>query len=164
MAYQNIVNIESYSLTGRSPLYRLEEFFEHQDTELLLGKKTDPLQFSDYTVGRVLDRIYDYGTMKLFSQIAMQALTTFRIDRRHLSFDTTSVSVQGDYALYSKENGNDDVMKIVHGHSKDHRPDLKQFMVKMLCVDRTIPVFGAAEDGNASDKIVNTALNRTSAF
>ena len=53
------------TLTGRSPLYRLEEFFEHQDTELLLGKKTDPLLFSDYTVGRVLDRIYDYGTIKL---------------------------------------------------------------------------------------------------
>lgn len=146
------------TLTGRSPLYRLEEFFDHQDTELLLGKKTDPLQFSDYTVGRVLDRIYDYGTMKLFSQIAMQALTSFKIDRRHLSFDTTSVSVQGDYALYSTENGSDEVMKIVYGHSKDHRPDLKQFMVKMLCVDRTIPVFGATEDGNASDKIVNNEV------
>ena len=146
------------TLTGRSPLYRLEEFFEHQDTELLLGKKTDPLQFSDYTVGRVLDRIYDYGTMKLFSQIAMQALTSFEIDRRHLSFDTTSVSVQGDYALYSSDNSNDEVMKIVYGHSKDHRPDLKQFMVKMLCVDRTIPVFGATEDGNASDKIVNNEV------
>lgn len=146
------------TLTGRSPLYRLDEFFEHQDTELLLGKKADPLQFSDYTVGRVLDRIYEYGTMKLFSQIAMQALTSFKIDRRHLSFDTTSVSVQGDYALYSSENGNNEVMKIVHGHSKDHRPDLKQFMVKMLCVDRTIPVFGATEDGNASDKTVNNEV------
>ena len=113
------------TLTGRSPLYRLEEFFEHQDTELLLGKKTDPLQFSDYTVGRVLDRIYDYGTMKLFSQIAMQALTTFRIDRRHLSFDTTSVSVQGDYAQYSSENSNDDVIKIVY-------PIFLNFPIKMV--------------------------------
>jgi hypothetical protein len=25
------------TLSGRSPLYRLEEFFAHQDTELLLG-------------------------------------------------------------------------------------------------------------------------------
>jgi len=146
------------TLTGRSPLYRLNEFFEHQDTELLLGKKVNPLNFTDYTVGRVLDRIYEFGTMKLFSEIAMRALTLFKIDSRHLSFDTTSVSVQGDYFLYSKENGSDDVMKIVHGHSKDHRPDLKQFMVKMLCVDRTIPVFGATEDGNASDKIVNNEV------
>ena len=49
-------------------------------------------------------------------------------------------------------------MKIVYGHSKGHRPDLKQFMVKMLCVDRTIPVFGATEDWNASDKIVNNEV------
>jgi hypothetical protein len=29
------------TLSGRSPLYRLAEFFEHQDTELLLGKEVE---------------------------------------------------------------------------------------------------------------------------
>jgi len=146
------------TLTGRSPLYRLDDFFEHQDTELILGKKTDPLKFSDYTVGRVLDRIYDYSAVKVFSEISMRALDYFKIDRRHVSFDTTSVSVQGDYLLYSDQRDDDNIMKIVHGHSKDHRPDLKQFLVKMLCVDRTIPVFGQTEDGNASDKTINNEV------
>jgi len=146
------------TLTGRSPLYRLDEFFEHQDTELILGKKTDPSKFSDYTVGRVLDRIHEYGSVKVFSEISMRALDYFKIDRRHVSFDTTSVSVQGDYLSYSKQREAEDVMKIVHGHSKDHRPDLKQFLVKMLCVDRTIPVFGQTEDGNASDKTINNEV------
>ena len=49
-------------------------------------------------------------------------------------------------------------MNIVHGHSNDHRPDLKQFLVKMLCVDRTRPVFGQTEDGNASDKVINNKV------
>lgn len=146
------------TLTGRSPLYKLNKFFEHQDTELLLGKKVDPLSFSDHTVGRVLDRIHDYGAMKTFSEIAMRALNYFNISQKHLSFDTTSVTVQGDYLLYSKEKGSDNTMKIVHGHSKDHRPDLKQFLVKMLCVDRTIPVFGQTEDGNGSDKTINNEV------
>ena len=146
------------TLTGRNPLYKLNKYFEYQDTELLLGKKVDPLKFSDHTVGRVLDRIHDYGAMKVFSQISLQALKQFNIDRSHLSFDTTSVSVHGDYSLYSKESNNSDTMNIVHGHSKDHRPDLKQFLVKMLCVDRTIPVFGQTEDGNASDKIINNKV------
>ncbi len=88
----------------------------------------------------------------------MRALNYFNISHKHLSFDTTSVTVQGDYLLYSKEKGPDDTMNIVHGHSKDHRPDLKQFLVKMLCVDRTIPVFGQTEDGNASDKTVNNEV------
>ena len=146
------------TLTGRSPLYRLDEFFEGQDTELLLGKIIDPLKFSDYTVGRVLDRIYDHGTVKLFSEISLRALDQFNIDRRHVSFDTTSVSVQGDYMLYSGQNDDSNVMNIVHGHSKDHRPDLKQFLVKMLCVDGTIPVFGQTENGNASDKTINNEI------
>jgi transposase len=146
------------TLTGRSPLYRLDEFFEHQDTELILGKKTDPSKFSDYTVGRVLDRIYEYGAVKVFSEVSMRALDYFKIDRRHVSFDTTSVSVQGDYLSYSEQRDDEDIMKIVHGHSKDHRPDLKQFLVKMLCVDRTIPVFGQTEDGNASDKTINNEV------
>ena len=146
------------TLTGRSPLYRLDTFFEDQDTELLLGKETDPSKFSDHTVGRVLDRIYDYGTMKLFSEISMKALDQFNIDNRHVSFDTTSVSVQGDYMLYSDKDDDSNVMNIVHGHSKDHRPDLKQFLVKMLCVDGTIPVFGQTENGNASDKTINNEV------
>jgi hypothetical protein len=41
------------TLSGRSPLYRLEEFFAHQDTALLLGKAIAPGAFDDDTVGRV---------------------------------------------------------------------------------------------------------------
>src|SRR5918998_193630 len=42
------------TLSGRSPLYRLEEFFAHQDTELLLGKALPSHAFTDDAVGRVL--------------------------------------------------------------------------------------------------------------
>jgi hypothetical protein len=52
------------TLSGRSPLYRLEEFFAHQDTALLLGQTIAPEAFNDDTVGRILERLYDTGTMK----------------------------------------------------------------------------------------------------
>ena len=55
------------TLSGRSPLYRLQEFFAHQDTALLLGKTVAPEAFHDDTVERVLDRLYDTGTMKVFT-------------------------------------------------------------------------------------------------
>ena len=45
------------TLSGRSPLYRLEEFFTHQDPALLLGKAIPPETFQDDTVGRVLERL-----------------------------------------------------------------------------------------------------------
>jgi hypothetical protein len=41
------------TLSGRSPLYRLEEFWASQDIPLLLGKAVPPGAFADDTVGRV---------------------------------------------------------------------------------------------------------------
>ena len=50
------------TLSGRTPLYRLEEFFREKDTELVLGHDVKPELFCDYNVGRVLDKLYDTGT------------------------------------------------------------------------------------------------------
>ena len=50
------------------------------------------------------------------------------------------------------------LLKITYGHSKAKRPDLKQFLVSMLCVDRNVPVFGKTEDGNGSDKTINNEI------
>ena len=85
------------TLSGRSPLYRLEECFAQQDTALLLGKSVAPEAFHDDTVGRVLDRLYEIGTMKLFTACAVRADQVFGLDKRYVHFDTTSVSVYGEY-------------------------------------------------------------------
>ncbi len=145
------------TLSERTPLYRLDEFFKDQDTELLLGKKVNSAVFNDYNVGRTLDKAYEIGAIRIFSAISKQAVDVFEIDNRHVSFDTTSVSVFGDYDLY-KDGEESSILKITHGHSKDKRPDLKQFLVSMLCVDRNVPVFGKTEDGNGSDKTINNEI------
>jgi transposase len=138
------------TLSGRNPLYRLEEFFEDQDTELLLGKKVDAKRFNDINVGRFIDQVFGVGAVKIFKVISVRAVSEFGLNCRHVHFDTTSRSVYGEYEPY----GNDP-FEITYGHSKDHRPDLKQFLISMLCVDRNVPVFGKIEDGNASDKSLN---------
>ncbi len=140
------------TLSGRTSLYRLEEFFQEKDAELILGHDVKPELFCDYNVARVLDKIFDTGTQKVFSQIAQNAIGVFDIDPRRLHFDTTSISVFGDYDFV------DPPLKITYGHSKDKRPDLKQFLISMLCVDRNIPILGTTEDGNASDKTLNNEL------
>ena len=43
------------TLSGRSPLYRLERFAGSVDTELLLGKEVSAGAFNDTTLGRALD-------------------------------------------------------------------------------------------------------------
>ncbi len=145
------------TLSGRTPLYRLDEFFASQDTELLLGKCVDPEKFSDYNVGRVLDKAYAVGSMKIFSEISRRAVVEFDIDGRHVRFDTTSFNVYGNYSNYSKDSSGEPFL-ITFGKSKDHRPDLKQFLISMLCVDHNIPIFGKVEDGNGSDKNINNRI------
>lgn len=145
------------TLSGRSPLYRLEEFFESQDTELLLGKPIEAKSFNDDNVGRFLDKLYDAGTMKLFTEIAQRAVKHFGLNCRHVHFDTTSVSVFGAYNVASQmETGLP--YEITYGYSKDHRADLKQFLISMLCIERNVPIFGALEDGNGSDKTLNNGI------
>jgi transposase len=143
------------TLSGRSPLYRLEEFFAHQDTELLFGKALPPHAFTDDTVGRVLDHLYDMGTMKLFTACAVRAVMRFGLERRYVHFDTTSRSVWGDYQFAEEQAL---PFHVTYGYSKDKRPDLKQFVLSTLCVDRAVPIWGKLEDGNASDKALNTTL------
>jgi transposase len=146
------------TLSGRSPLYRLEEFFTHQDTVLLLGKPVTPSAFDDDTVGRVLDRLYDTGTMKVFTACAVRADQVFHFDKRYVHFDTTSVTVYGDYLPPEESEEQKQPFRITYGYSKDKRPDLKQFVFATLCVDRAVPIWGKPEDGNASDKTVNNTL------
>jgi transposase len=99
------------TLSGRTPLYRLKDAFAENDTELLLGTRVDPERLCDYNLARVLDRIYEAGTQKIFTQLAQNAIGGFSIDtRRLLHYDTTSISVYGDYEMTEPFN-------ITYGHS-----------------------------------------------
>jgi transposase len=65
--------------------------------------------------------------------------------------------VYGDYDLYGEETHNQPFV-ITFGFSKDHRPDLKQLVHSLLCVDAGIPIYSQCENGNLSDKVVNRNL------
>lgn len=147
------------TLTGRSPLFRLEDSFAHLDVELLLGEGISVVQLNDDAVGRVLDRLYEVGTNKILSAVALRAVKLFDLDVSHVHQDTTSRSVYGDYEL--REEGDSlPPFLITHGFSKDKRPDLKQLIHSLLCVDDGIPIYTKCEDGNASDKVINKNLIR----
>jgi Domain of unknown function (DUF4277) len=85
------------TLSGRSPLSRLEEFFTHDDTVLRLGRDLPPQVFNDDHVGRVLDRLEATGTMKICTACAVRADMLCGFDQPYVHCDTTSKSVYGDY-------------------------------------------------------------------
>jgi len=145
------------TLSGRSPLYRLEDSFGGSDLELLLGVDIPSSKLNDDAVGRVLDRLWETGTGKILTAVALGAVKKFSLDTRRVHHDTTSLTVYGDYDLYSDPD-HGQPMVITYGFNKDHRPDLKQLVQSLLCVDHGIPIWSTWEDGNESDKTINKKL------
>ena len=135
-------------LETRFPLYRMSEFYRGRDCEGLLGVGADAL--NDDNLGRALDLVYRAGTWNIFSEVGLNAFRAFGLDGSEVHHDTTSVSVWGEY-----RGSGAGAVRLAYGHSKDRQPDLKQFIVSLLCVERDIPVQASLHDGNASDKKIN---------
>jgi transposase len=58
------------------------------------------------------------------------------------------MEVSGEYMLDDQK-----VPLVTFGHSKDHRPDLKQFMMSLICSqDGDVPLLAQTIAGNTSDK------------
>jgi len=62
-----------------------------------------------------------------FSLVSQQACEIEQVNKTLNSLDTTSYSLTGEYAFYNKDS-DEYIIKITHGHSKFHRPDLKQVL------------------------------------
>jgi transposase len=145
------------TLSGRRPLYRLHEFFEGRDTHMLLGREIAAEAFNDDIVGRTLDGIFETGSLKIFTEISLKACELYELNARCGNFDTTSFSLWGQYEAAADERA----PRVARGYSKDKRPDLKQLMFSLLCVEGNIPVMGAVIDGNKADtKANNTQLEQ----
>lgn len=145
------------TLTGRNPLYRLEEFMRGEDIELLTGEPHSSDAFSDTNVARAMDAVFEVGASNILTEIGISAVRNFGVDISSVSYDTTSTSVWGDYRHCEEEVPPPGPI-LCHGHSKDRHPELKQFMTELLCVDRGVPIFGRTLDGNSSDKKSNNRI------
>ena len=115
------------TLSGRSPLYRFERFVSELDTELLLGEEVTAEKFNDDALGRVLSRLCEVGTGRIFTAIIVRVVKLFELDTSHVHHDTTSHTVYGDYELYDDPDHGQPFV-ITYGFNKYHRPDLKQIV------------------------------------
>ena len=97
-------------------------------------------------MGRTLDWLYEHDVTTLFAGLAFQARRRFGIQAQHLHIDTTSFSVSGDYAI--EEEGDPLPLAITYGYSRDHREDLKQWMLALATThDGDVPLFLSATAG-----------------
>ena len=111
-------------LSGRTPLYRVENFLSEQDVEFLLGEVVPAHAFNDSTLARSLDAIFIAGTSKIMTELGVRATDAFHLDPTVASYDTTSTTVWGAYSECESEQPPEGPC-ITYGHSKDNHPDLK---------------------------------------
>jgi transposase len=104
--------------------------------------------FNRFKLGRTLDEVQAYGCDLLLSELALAVCAQERIEQRFHHLDTTSFPLSGDYVPESDEHA----IRITHGYSKDHRPDLKQAILELLVSqDGGVPLVSKSWDGHTSD-------------
>ena len=118
-------------------LYMFPEFLENKPVDRLLGDGLMAEDFNDDALGRALDAIHEYGTNKLFSEVAFPIAIEQKMMGTSIHVDSSSLSVHGEYTgdedsikLLNDNESNSETLAttplITHGFSKDYRPDLKQ--------------------------------------
>jgi len=152
-------------------LYLVAQFFADKPVEHLLGAGILAEDLNDDCLGRTLDWLYEHDVTRLFAGLAVRARRAFGVEVGRLHADTTSFSVHGQYAsggALQSENaeGKDGdesadesadesepaVIEVTYGYSRDHREDLKQWMLALVTSGEGIPQFLQPLSGNASDK------------
>lgn len=146
--------LNGLGLTSRA-LYLMPEYMENKPVKLLIGEDLEASDFNDDTLGRALDELFQAGITEVFAQVAQDAVATYGLDVAFAHTDTSSFSLSGQYesAVAQEAEAVRGAVKITHGYSKDHRPDLKQVVVTLITSQKgRIPLWLEALDGNNSDK------------
>ena len=146
--------LNGLGFTGRA-LYLMPEYMENKPVDLLISEELVASDFNDDTLGRSLDELFQAGITELFAQVAQDAVATYQLDVAFAHTDTSSFSLSGQYEseVAKEAEAVRGAVKITHGYSKDHRPDLKQVVVTLITSQKgRIPLWLEALDGNSSDK------------
>lgn len=142
------------------PLSLSPQFFTNLPLEHLFREGVQASHFNRHKLGRTLDQCFEFGCESLFSLVSSQACELEQIDCTFESLDTTSHSLTGEYA-FDDEDSDENVIKITHGHSKAHRPDLKQVVQEIIVSqDGGIPLACKNWDGNSADTAIFKARSK----
>lgn len=122
-------------------LYRVGEWANAFDDGL--ARKS----LSDDMLGRALDRLFKADRASLLTKLTLTAIEMFKIDTGQIHNDSTTVKFSGSFETQHLK-----AVQLKRGHSKDHRPDLKQLVYSLSVTrDGAIPIHFKAYDGNQTD-------------
>ena len=89
---------------GYNPLHMLEEFFITENGDLEGIYKYDfTNSITDYRFALFLDKFYEAGPQRIFSELSTNAILEYSIKVKNINFDLTSKVMWGSYE-HLKEN------------------------------------------------------------
>ncbi len=136
--------------SGRQPLYELPEWVAKLDSGLL-GHAAEEAGYGDDRFGRALDKLYAADRASLVTDIALRVIAATEVDLSQLHNDSTTVKTTGQMPGKTATG-----LYFTQGHSKDHRPDLKQIVFNLtISADGAIPLHYKTYPGNRTDDTVH---------
>ena len=116
----------------------------------LLGAGIKPEHLNDEVMGRTLDPLYSYGVSNIYSVLAARAVHRLKRSTSFAHLDSTGFHLEGKY---NQESSSEGLIKITKGYSRDHRPDLNQVVLQLICEGQAgIPLLMEPPHYNNSDK------------
>lgn len=140
---------------GRQPLYALADWAASCEPAQLGLQPGQARLLNDDRAGRALDALFEADRASMMTALSLAAAREYGISADELHNDSTSVTLYGAYQPRGKDARGP---RPARGHSKDHRPDLKQ-LVQILTVtaDGAVPFTARMADGNTSDDVTHIA-------
>ncbi len=137
---------------SRHPLYGVSEWAKRFDPLWLELTVEQVALINDDRLGRLLDKLFLVDRRSLMTRIVVHMVREFGIEMNRVHNDSTSITFCGDYANQAAQPDTKRAPRIVHGHNKDHRPDLKQLLWTLsITADGGVPVHYNVDDGNTGD-------------
>jgi Domain of unknown function (DUF4277)/Transposase DDE domain len=140
-------------IVEREPIYRQQETV-HGFASGMFGISSEEMEhLSDDRIGRALDHLFDADRAALLTDVVLPVGGIFGLKFNELHNDSTTISLHGSYrAASGRKIRGRTAPAITYGHSKAHRPDLKQLLfILTMSADGNIPVAFRCNAGNTND-------------
>jgi len=141
-------------LVAREPVYGVGQWAASYAPGLFDMWHHEVERLNDDRVGRCLDHLFDALDADFIMKAVRQVIDQFQINLDELHNDSTSVSFYGAYSEAEEEGRvrGRRTLAITFGHSKDHRPDLKQLLyILTVSNDGGVPLYFTSANGNTTD-------------
>ncbi|MDP7269374.1 MAG: DUF4277 domain-containing protein, partial [Pirellulales bacterium] len=137
-----------YNITlGRQPLYELPQWVRSTDPGCLGVSSEIVGCFNDDRFARALDKLYQADRASLMTAIVVHMIDVVDLSLARVHNDSTTVKAYGNIPGTTRTG-----LKMAQGHSKDHRPDLKQLLFNLtISSDGAVPIHYKTYPGNRTD-------------